>query len=262
VLRAFGISDTGRVRPSNEDCFAIDDRLALCIVADGMGGHNAGEVASRMTVDAVSEFVQQWSTVESADAPDPDLDKTWPFGYDAHLSKDGNLLRTAIQIANVQILEASSHSEEYAGMGTTIVAARVNADRLTVAHVGDSRLYLRTAKGLHPLTRDDSWLAAVLSQNPDTDPAAFRQHPMRNALTAVVGAMPRLDVHVAEVPLSPGDVVLMSTDGVHGVLDDKELESLLHGANLEQMARRIVLAAMDAGSTDNCTAIVARYEQG
>ena len=260
MFRAFGVSDTGRVRPSNEDCFAIDDRLALCMIADGMGGHNAGEVASRMTVDAVSEFVQQWSSADGADGRDPDLDKTWPFGYDAHLSKDGNLLRTAIQIANIQILEASTHSDEYAGMGTTIVAARVTGDRLTVAHVGDSRLYIKSAAGIRPLTRDDSWLAAIMSQNPDTDPSLFRQHPMRNALTAVVGALPRIDVHVRDLQLSAGDLLLMSTDGVHGVLEDRQLAELMAGDDLEQMAKRIVVAAMDAGSTDNCTAIVAKYE--
>jgi protein phosphatase len=260
VLRAFGISDTGRVRPSNEDCFAIDDRHALCVIADGMGGHNAGEVASRMTVDAVSEFVAQWSIAEATENGDPDLDKTWPFGYDAHVSKDGNLLRTAIQIANVQILEASSHSEEYAGMGTTIVAARVTGNRLTVAHVGDSRLYLKSASGIRPMTRDDSWLAAILSQNPDTDPAVFRQHPMRNALTAVVGALPRIDVHVREVQVAAGDMFLMSTDGVHGVLDDARLAAMMTDGDLEAIASRIVVAAMDAGSTDNCTAIVGRYE--
>ena len=260
MVRASGNSDTGRVRASNEDCFAIDDRLALCVIADGMGGHNAGEVASRMTVEAVTEFVTQWSTAEEADDGESDLDKTWPFGYDTQLTRDGNLLRTAVQIANVQILEASSHSEEYAGMGTTIVAARVTGAQLTVAHVGDSRLYLKTSAGMRPLTRDDSWLAAILSQNPDTDPAVFRQHPMRNALTSVVGALPRIDVHIAEVTLSPGDMVLMSTDGVHGVLDDPTLASMLTDDDLEHVARRIVVAAMDAGSTDNCTAIVARYD--
>jgi len=256
VLRASGHSDTGRVRTSNEDCFAIDDRLALCVIADGMGGHNAGEVASRMTVDAVIEFVNQWSTEGDADS---DLDKTWPFGYDTHLTQDGNLLRTAVQIANVQILEASSHSEEYAGMGTTIVAARVTGPQLTVAHVGDSRLYLRTSRGIRPMTRDDSWLAAIMSQNPDTDPAVFRQHPMRNALTSVVGALPRIEVHIAEATLSTGDMMLISTDGVHGVLEDDKLASLMSGSDLQAIARRIVDAALDAGSTDNCTTIVGRY---
>jgi len=260
VLRAFGHSDTGRVRASNEDCFAIDDRLALCVIADGMGGHNAGEVASRMTVDAVTEFVTQWSTADTGDHGDPDLDKTWPFGYDTQLTKDGNLLKTAVQIANVQILEASSHSEEYAGMGTTVVAARASGNQLTVAHVGDSRLYFKSASGIRAMTRDDSWLAAILSQNPDTDPAVFRQHPMRNALTSVVGALPRIEVHIADVAMAPGDMLLMSTDGVHGVLDDARLAALMTGDDLQETARRIVVAAMDAGSTDNCTAVVARYE--
>ena len=260
MIQAFGQTDVGRRRKLNEDNFVVDTEVNLFAVCDGMGGHNAGEVASRMTVDAVSEFVAQWSAAEASENGDPDLDKTWPFGYDAHVSKDGNLLRTAIQIANVQILEASSHSEEYAGMGTTIVAARVTGNRLTVAHVGDSRLYVKSASGIRPMTRDDSWLAAILSQNPDTDPAVFRQHPMRNALTAVVGALPRIDVHVREVQMAAGDMFLMSTDGVHGVLDEAQLAAMMTAGDLQAIASRIVVAAMDAGSTDNCTAIVGRYE--
>ena len=113
-LRAYGLTDQGRVRPTNEDCFAIHEELGLCVVADGMGGHNAGEVAARLAVDAVVHLIRD----TLGDAQD------WPFGFDGSLSADGNLLRTAIHLANVQIREAAIASHDYAGMGTTIVATR------------------------------------------------------------------------------------------------------------------------------------------
>ena len=150
-------TDVGRQRHTNEDNFY--DQPPVFAVADGMGGHNAGEVASKMTVDAVGEFVSQWASADSGDTGDPDLDKTWPFGYDTHLTKDGNLLRTAVQIANVQILEAASHSEEYAGMGTTIVAARPTRASASV--------YDRTmAAALHAaeLQLPESWLPFVVAR--------------------------------------------------------------------------------------------------
>src|SRR5712692_2327817 len=175
VLRAHGVTDKGRVRATNEDYFVIDERLRLCVVADGMGGHNAGEVAARMAVDAIVEFVRG---VQRGDAhPSLSVDGTWPFGLDPALSESGNLLRTAIHLANVQILEAAGAGEEYAGMGTTVVAALVVADRLSVAHAGDSRLYLITKRGIRQITHDDSWVATVLAQNPEADPALLQHHP-------------------------------------------------------------------------------------
>ena len=121
MLRAQGVTATGRVRQTNEDCFVIDERLGLCLVADGMGGHNAGEVAARLAVGAVLEYVR-----EAVLPPAPAGETAGGLlGFDPALSKAGNLLRTAIQLANIQILEAAGASEEYSGMGTTIVAAIV-----------------------------------------------------------------------------------------------------------------------------------------
>src|SRR5581483_11441424 len=133
VLRAFGHSDKGRVRPVNEDAFAVEETLGLCVIADGMGGHNAGEVASQLAVDAVVAAVRDF--VGAGGAPNGGL---WPFGYDATLSDDGNGLRTAVYVASARVLEASGAADAYAGMGTTIVAARVANGRLSVAHAGDS----------------------------------------------------------------------------------------------------------------------------
>ena len=250
MVRAYGLTDKGRVRPTNEDCFAIHEELGLCVVADGMGGHNAGEVAARLAVDAVVHLIRD----TLGDAQD------WPFGFDGSLSADGNLLRTAIHLANVQIREAAIASHDYAGMGTTIVAARVTDGRLSVAHVGDSRLYLLAARRLQQLTRDDSWMASMLAHDPHADPLLLEHHPMRNALTTVVGARARTDVHVVEHTLAGGEMLLLTTDGVHGVLDDSRIERLmLEEEDPRAIAHGMIAAALTRGSRDNCTAVVARY---
>ena len=188
MLRAYGVTDKGRVRPINEDCWAFDETRNLCVVADGMGGHNAGEVAARIAVDTVVRFLASDSTAAAH----------WPFGYDPSLSFAGNRLRTAIHLAHVQVLQAAVTSNRYSGMGTTIVAAFVDGNRLSVAHVGDSRLYLLAGDHIRQLTHDDSWMASMLAEDPAADVAALEHHPMRNALTNVVGASRRTDVHVVE----------------------------------------------------------------
>jgi protein phosphatase len=248
VLRAFGVTDKGRIRSVNEDCFSIRDDIGLCVLADGMGGHNAGEVASRRAVDAIVGCYGAGTD-------------GWPFGYDPELSADGNRLRTAIHLANVQVLEMAATSEQYAGMGTTVVAACVAEDgRLTVGHVGDSRLYVLSGGRLRQITRDDSWAATVLAQDPGLDPLLLQHHPMRNALTNVVGTRARTEVHVAEQALAEGDMILLSSDGVHGVLDERRLERLMSvGDDLQEIARALISSALLGGSRDNCTAIVARY---
>ena len=249
-MRAHGVTDKGRVRSTNEDCFAIDERLQLSVVADGMGGHNAGEVASRIAVDAVVDFIGRQADSTAA----------WPFGYDDSLSDAGNLVRTAILLANLQVLETAGTSPEYAGMGTTIVAALVSNHRLIVGHVGDSRLYLLTAGGLRQVTADDSWIATMLAQDPNVDPIALQRHPMRNALTNVIGTKPRTRVHVVEESLEAGDVMLLTTDGVHGVLADRRIEEMLADPRgVGETAANLVGAALACGSRDNCTAVVGRY---
>jgi len=238
VLRAGGVTDKGRVRPINEDCFAANDSLRLCVVADGMGGHNAGEVAARLAVDAIVDCVS--TAASAADA--------------------ARVLRTAIYLANVQVVEASDASEELVGMGTTVVAALVAGDRLAVGHVGDSRLYVSAHGQLRQLTHDDSWTAQVLAHDPAADPAALRHHPMRNALTNVVGAGSTTDIHVVEETLSGGEVLLLCTDGVHNMLDAGRLQQLLiEDLEPAEIAANIVRAALLRGSHDNCTAVVARY---
>jgi PPM family protein phosphatase len=249
-LRAAGVTDRGRVRLTNEDCFGIDLELQLCVIADGMGGHNAGEIASRIAVDAVLEYVRT------------NTGTAWPFGYDSEMSQRANLLRTAVQFANARIFEAAATSPDWAGMGTTIVVTLVREHVLTVAHVGDSRLYALTAGCAEQLTRDDSWAESMLEQDPTIDPALLRTHPMRNALTSVVGSREQVDVHVSERPVAHDEWLVLTTDGVHGVLAEASLMHACHSAgnDLQTIAAALVRNAIDAGSRDNCTAIVARVD--
>jgi protein phosphatase len=251
VLRAYGLTDKGHVRPTNEDCFGIDDSLGLCIVADGMGGHNAGEVAARIAVDTVVDYMR---TAASSRAG-----AYGPFGVNSALTHDGNLLRTAVHLANTQVLEASVIARECSGMGTTIVAAFVRGERLSVAHVGDSRLYVFSERRLRQVTDDDSWTAGMLARDPRTDLAALQNHPLRHALTNVVGAQPYTDVHVADETLREGDLLVLTTDGVHGPLDERRIAELVEGEDIAGMAASLVAAALSSGGRDNCTAIVAQY---
>jgi PPM family protein phosphatase len=247
VIRAYGITDKGRVRPTNEDCFAIHERLGLCVIADGMGGHNAGEVAARLAVEAIVECVCS-------------SDETWPFGYDPALSVAGNILRTSVHLANVRILESSIGNARYGGMGTTVVATLVVDGRLSIAHVGDSRLYLMAGRRLRQVTRDDSWIEAVLLDDPGVDPWVLEQHPLRNALTNVVGSRASPKVHVSEEPLAGGERLLLSTAGVHGVVDEGRLRQLMgDGDDPQAIATQVIATALTRGSQDNCTAVVASY---
>ena len=255
MLRAFASTDKGPIRPINEDRFGIDERLGLCVLADGMGGPSAGEVAAWMAVDGVADYLR----AAVREGPAPGDEEAWPFGFEPSLSQSGNLLRTAVLMVNVQILDAAVTTNRYAGMGTTIVVALVRDGRLSVAHVGDSRLYL-FGPPLRQLTRDDSWMAEVLAADSRTDRVLLQHHPMRNALTSAVGVGACTDVHVVEEELRGGELIALTTDGVHGVIDDTRLEQLLAGEGLEAAPRRLVAAALARGSRDNCTAIVAEYD--
>ncbi len=133
---------------------------------------------------------------------------------------------------------------------------------MTVAHVGDSRLYALSGGAAEQLTADDSWAAVMLARDPSLDPAILRNHPMRNALTSVIGAKAQVDVHVGERVLTLDDLLVMTTDGVHGVLSEATMaDACAGGDDLQELAGRLVREAMDTGSRDNCTAVVARYER-
>jgi protein phosphatase len=246
------VSDAGRVRTTNEDRFISDPALGLFAVADGMGGHKAGEVAAQLAVEAITGFISR---------SDKDYDVTWPYGIDDTLSFDGNRLRTAIFLANRKVFRAAESSDDYGGMGTTIVGALVNGPHVSIGSVGDSRAYLFAGATLEQVTKDDSWAATILAQDPSMKGEDIAHHPMRNVLTNVLGGRPTVDVHVTERVLHGGEMLLLCSDGVHGVLDADALRGVLERATSEQeTAQRIVDMALDNGSRDNVTALVVRYE--
>jgi serine/threonine protein phosphatase PrpC len=252
VIRACGVSDAGRVRKTNEDKFVSEPELGLFAVADGMGGHKAGEVAAQLAIETVNGFV-----LRSSD----ENDVTWPYGIDHALTFDGNRLRTAIFLANRKVFRAAEKTDDYGGMGTTIVGVLVNGAQAAIGSVGDSRLYLLSNGTVKQLTVDDSWAATILAQDKTLTPEAIAQHPMRNVLTNVLGARDSVDVHLIERTLNVGDVLLLCTDGVHNVLAPEGLREILtSNPDCERAAQALIDTALDRGSRDNVTALVVHYE--
>jgi protein phosphatase len=242
----------GAVRANNEDSLLWDPGLGLMAVADGMGGHNAGEVASRMALDIVQRFLKESSGEETM---------RWPFGYDGTLSLPVNRLRTAVKLANRDVLRTSEERPECAGMGTTLTAALASGPRLLVANVGDSRLYsyIRATGEFRQRTRDDS-LVGMLSDAPGVDLTALEGHPMKHLLTNVLGRRAELDVHIDEIALADGEVLLLCSDGMHGSVADDSMRAVLETEDdLKRAADILVNAALDGGSRDNISIVLARY---
>lgn len=234
----------------NEDTFFCDPALGLFAVADGMGGHNAGEIASAIAVDTLQGFVGR--THEN--------DKfTWPFGFDSRLSYSANCVVTSVRLANRRVFKAAESQAEYTGMGTTLTVALIADGGLTYASVGDSRLYSFRDDRLERLTVDDSWVATLLAEDPSLDPRSFSTHPMRNVLTKVVGVAEDLEVSPHERALTEGETLLLCTDGVHGLVDDEAIRQILSRASIEDAAGQLVQRALDRGGADNTTAVLVRY---
>lgn len=251
MIDLYGLSDPGRKRKDNEDALLVVADVGLGAVADGMGGHQSGEVASALAVEALSDFVTR---------AHQDRDLTWPFGLDPARSFEANCLRTGIKLANRQVVGAGRGRPELAGMGTTIVAVLARDDRLTYASVGDSRAYLIRSTALRQLTRDDSWVEAALAQRLITD-AERHDHPFRHVLTKAVGLQDDLDVDVFEHPLEPGDRVLLCSDGLTTALPDKDIGEVIgmYEDELEAACRALVAAANEAGGPDNITVVLLRH---
>ena len=228
-LRAHGVTHAGR-RPSNEDAFLAAEDLGLFVVADGMGGHNAGEVASDLAVQTIRDVVQ------------------------AERAHDVDVLGRAVRTANETVLTAAGRQQDHAGMGTTVVAALLDGEGVFYTGVGDSRLYHLRGSALVQLTRDDTWVSHVLANGSDD---ATRDHPMRHVLTKVVGLQPDLDVHVGRIEFDAGDILLLCSDGLHGALQNGNIaDALGHGGTAKEMAEGLVAAALASGATDNVTAVV------
>src|SRR5687768_1774149 len=242
-------SDPGLRRTSNEDSFCSRPDLGLYIVADGMGGHVAGEVASRVAVEAIQAFIQ-----ETAGA---DKNRTWPFPFEPALSLAANRLKAAFRLANRRIASTIADSQDLRGMATTASAILAGGDALCVAHVGDSRVYVLQNGALQQLTHDHSWVEEQVRAGTLT-PTAARQHPWRNVVTRALSGGEDPEVDVTEVKASGGERYLLCSDGLFAVVGDDRIASILadRTAPLDQVSARLIAAANAAGGPDNITALV------
>jgi PPM family protein phosphatase len=236
-------------RTSNEDSYCTRPDLGLYVVADGMGGHVAGEVASRIVVEAIEAFVEQ--TV------DADLHSTWPHPFDLSLTVDGNRLKGAFHLANQRLAREVAGSQDLRGMATTASAILVgDGDQAVIAHVGDSRIYLIRTGQLQRMTQDHSWVeeqvrAGLLSAN------EARLHPWRNVVTRALSGGDDPEVDLKVVSLESCDRLLMCSDGLSSVVPDARIEAVLteHGEPAEA-CEALVDEANEAGGPDNVTTLI------
>jgi len=246
ALRAFGLSDPGLVRGHNEDCFAIEAEENLYVVADGMGGHSYGEIASRISVRSICEFIRQGG--EASDGSSSETEQ--------ELQPHSRLLKEAILAAQEQVLGAVDEDSALRGMGTTVVGLYVRDGVTALAHVGDSRIY-RLRKGeLELLTQDHTWIneqvmAGFLSEE------QARTHPYRNVVTRALGGDNRVEVEVHDCPLEADDLFLLCSDGLTGMLLDSKIQEILERDQpLHETCQSLIDAANDRGGADNITAIL------
>jgi protein phosphatase len=238
MLDAFALSDVGRVRTNNEDCALILPEIGLYLLADGMGGARAGEMASRLAIDTVAEVVRQ----------------SW--------QRDPQVLLSAVEEANRRVLEASSSDPQLEGMGTTLVAALEAGDELAIASVGDSRAYLLDDAGFRPVTEDQTWVHEV-GRPLGLDEESLRNHPMRHVLTMAIGVGGTLSIHYYIIQLKPSALLLLCSDGLHGVVEPSVIEGILRDDSethhhLEYKCRSLIEAAKEAGGPDNVTCVLLR----
>jgi protein phosphatase len=241
------LTHVGMKRPLNEDSFCSNVEEGLYVVADGMGGHAHGEVASRLAVETIEEFIKLTSG---------DTDVTWPSGIDESLSLNGNRLKTSIRFANQKLLEHARSSAGCEGMATTVVAILVEDNLAEIAHVGDSRLYLVRDGKITRLTSDHSWVNEQV-QSGVIDSEQARNHPLRNVVTRALGGRPDLEVDVQTLEMQPGDRLLLCSDGLTTMLDDDEiLRIVLGGDGGVDQTDELIRAANESGGEDNTTAIL------
>jgi protein phosphatase len=240
-----GRSDTGMVREHNEDCFLIMPENGFALLADGMGGHLAGEVASAMAVDRVAQHLMN------------SLGNGKPRGGNQAVP-DSALLTDAIKAANRAIHESSIHRPEQAGMGTTIVAVTFRNNHLTVAHVGDSRLYRYRNGQLSQVTEDHSMVQELLRRGLIT-PEEARTSANKNLVTRALGVDPIVEVEVREQPVEDGDLYLLCSDGLNDVLTDEEIAAALAASDdLDTVTRNLVSEVNARGGPDNVSIVLVR----
>lgn len=246
-VRAYGLTHVGRQRQHNEDAFLVEETANLYLVADGMGGHAAGEIASRIAVDSINEFILH--TKED--------DGTWPHAYDEHFKRSTNRLMAAVRMANTRVLEAMRKDARLRGMGTTVVACLAENSTMSVAHVGDSRAYLIRDGQLTRITSDHSWVFEQVQAGMLTE-AEAEKHPLRNVITRALGGALQVSPDASEIEARPGDLFLLCSDGLTGMVPESEILRVVaeNDGDLEQACRQLIDTANERGGLDNITAVL------
>ena len=244
-------TDPGMVRSNNEDSVFAKPELGLAILADGMGGGNAGEVASGMATTLLAEDLKHA------------LGGRPPGALAGGESRAVGILRDKIAVANDSIFHAAEHQPQYAGMGTTLVVSLFYDHRLVAAHIGDSRLYRLRAGELTQLTRDHSFLQLQLDAGVIT-PEEARHSKQKNIVTRALGIEAKVEAEIHEHQVQPGDIYLLCSDGLHDMVEGKDITAILQspGGNLESAARRLIQMANDNGGKDNVSVILVKVLAG
>ena len=253
ALEIASCTDPGMVRSHNEDSIASDGDKGLVVLADGMGGYNAGEVASGMATTVIITELQQL------------LEKKLPYETDAHSGQviAHQLLREQIAKANTSIYQASQSQPQYAGMGTTLVVALFYDNKMTVAHIGDSRLYRLRGDQFKQVTRDHSLLQEQIDSGVITLQQA-KQSQNKNLVTRALGIDPIVEAEIHDYDTQPGDIYLLCSDGLCDMVSDDDIGLALQtlSSNLKLCAQHLVQSANDNGGRDNVSVILVRVLRG
>jgi len=246
-IRYAAKTDVGMKRTHNEDYFSLIEDEQLFIVADGMGGHASGEVASKMSAETIGEFYQRTKDEEA----------TWPYKMDRSLSYIENRLVCSIKLANLRIFETSCRDIRYKGMGTTIVCGLVAGDKIYIGHVGDSRAYRLRGGAVEQLTRDHSLLEDYKEAKPDMTEEEERNFPHKNVITRALGMRETVQVDIRAHQVEDGDTFVFCSDGLSGMVTDEQMRDIVgNAASLERAVAELVDAGNRAGGTDNITTLV------
>ena len=246
-LIAAGITDTGIVRSNNEDNFLVDEKLGLLVVADGMGGHAAGEVASKLAVSIISGNL---------------LDPKKFFGaYNKSYSPSTNNLNSALRLANLAVFEAAEGSPHLRGMGTTVAAVLICGNRLSIAHIGDSRVYLVRSGNIEQLTDDHSVVNEQVRRDLITREEAANS-ATKNYLTKALGISIEMEADLSELTLLNGDILLLCTDGLSNMITDKNmLEIISFAQEPAAICNLLINQANEKGGSDNITAVIGCFKE-
>jgi len=252
-IRYAAKTDPGLKRAHNEDFFTLIENEQLFLVADGMGGHASGEVASKMAADSIRDFYERTADEEA----------TWPFKMDKQLSYLENRMAVAIKSANQRIFESAQKDLKLKGMGTTVVMGQITGDRFYVAHVGDSRCYRIRGEEIEQITRDHSLLEDYKEARPDMTDDEEKRFPHKNVITRALGMKDTVLVDVKAHDIQDGDTFLLCSDGLSGMVEDRLMgETVRKAGDLEAAVTNLIAEANKNGGTDNITVLCLECRQG